>query len=189
MEFADKKESAIKQDQEQDQEQEQEQEQDDRSEDESGGSNDEDWVEDDEEIEVKSLFSEFVLTSIGALIQYDIETFGFDLKKPILEMSLDEMSIIMLINYIRTSHRDATTIDSSFFSLLEEGISSKEFLNVELYMKPVIESDPLLYLLADHLNLIDEDDEEEEKLNEKAKIDRLGIPESDHYKEIMDALQ
>lgn len=39
-----------------------------------------DWEDDDEEVIVKSLFSDITFPNVAAMVAHDLEVFGFDLK-------------------------------------------------------------------------------------------------------------
>jgi hypothetical protein len=124
-----------------------------------------DWEEDDEAIQVKSLFCGNISTSLESMVEYDKQTFGFDLRETVLRLGIDEMAMIMLVNYIRKTVADAgaAPLDAAFFATLNEEINNtKAFMNTELYMKPVLEEDPLLFMLPEFVGLADYEDEEEE---------------------------
>ena len=113
----------------------------------------EDWVEDDETIQIKSLFNDDMLSSVEQLVSHDLELYEFDLKKIVADHCSDDLSVIKLINFIRAraAVTAITTIDSGFIIDVKSCIERKEFLEGDVYMKPVIEDDPLLYLYEETL--------------------------------------
>lgn len=110
----------------------------------------EDWVEDDE-IVVKSLFNEDTLKSVEELILHDKEIFGFDLREQVKAHCTDELSIIRLINFVRSETAAAPAVDSNFIDSLVIKIGTKEFASDDKYMVPVIEDDPLLFSFEESL--------------------------------------
>lgn len=112
----------------------------------------EDWVEEGEAM--KSLFNDDRLESVTALINHDLEQFGFDLRSIVHEYcNEDDLSVIKLINFIRSnvSKQPSDSINAEFISNLIQSIGTREFMQNDEYMKPVIEDDPLLFLYEEEL--------------------------------------
>jgi len=118
------------------------------------------WEEDeDEDTEVQSLFCSTKLPNVTALIEHDLQNFGFNLAKCCSSVGDDDISLIMLVNFIR-SEVQATKpeeLTSSYIAGLEKRICEdpRAFLQDEKYMLPVLRDvpDPLLYLLQEALHL------------------------------------
>lgn len=103
----------------------------------------------DEEEAVKSLFCSQKLPSLAELVEHDKKIFGFDLQAVVKDVCQDDFSYIKLINFIRSSVKEKEAEASSKEDLVASVtrlIESKVFLDGETYLKPVIESDPLLFL-------------------------------------------
>lgn len=120
-----------------------------------------DWEEDDV-IEIKSLFNSDVLGSVDELIAHDLDMFSFDLKEIAQRLCTDDISIIKLINFIRSKVAEATeaSVSNEFVIKLSESIENKEFLEGDNYMRPVLEDDQLLFLYEESLlpGMVDETD-------------------------------
>ena len=162
-----------------------------------------DWSE-DEEIEVKSLFSDTFLSSIESLVEHDKKNFNFDLGEVVVRFKLDEIAIIMLVNYIRStalapstssssasssSSSSAANMDTAYFSKLHEDINAKLFINEE-YMKPVVKNDPLLYLLSEYLDLEEEDDDDDGlDIERVSTYKREQIEKNPEHKEVLELIK
>ncbi len=126
------------------------------------------WEEaEDENTEVKSLFCSNILPSVSALLKHDEDIFGFDMVKCCQAVGMDDISLIMLVNFIRTrvNENDNGDIKSEFAIALQAEICQHpEIVSDERYMVPVLQSDdtpdPLLYLLSEALSMPLNDDEE-----------------------------
>ena len=123
----------------------------------------EDWVEEEEEIRIKSLFNDDILSSVEMLVAHDAELFKFDLKLVVTSVCSDDVGVIKLINFIRAMVADVTVhqdeeVNEAFIIELTKQIVTKEFMQNDVYMKPVIEDDPLLYLYEDTLITFDDDE-------------------------------
>ncbi|KAJ1407445.1 hypothetical protein B484DRAFT_456564 [Ochromonadaceae sp. CCMP2298] len=105
-----------------------------------------DWVE--EEDAVKSLFNDDLLPTVEDILSHDIGLFNFDLKQMVEETCTDDIGVIKLINFIRRSVASAEegAISVSFAEGLAVEIKTREFLNGDENLKPVLADDPLLYL-------------------------------------------
>lgn len=104
------------------------------------------WVEDeDEESEqVQSLFSEAKLRSIEQLIEFDNANFGFDLYSIVKTHCTDDFSYIKLINFIRSFPFEPNSKEASIASLME-ALTTRQFLEGEQYLLPILEDDALLF--------------------------------------------
>jgi hypothetical protein len=105
--------------------------------------------EDEEESAVKSLFCAQKLPSLAELVEHDKKHFGFDLQAVVKDVCEDDFSFIKLINFIRSSVKEREAETSSKEDLVASVtslIESRVFLDGETYLKPVLESDPLLFL-------------------------------------------
>lgn len=111
-----------------------------------------DWEEADD-VQIKSLFNNDHLTSVDLLVSHDLDLFKFDLKATVTDHCTDDISVIKLINFIRTivSNQAADEITAEFVAALVGRIEAKEFMESDAYMKPVVEEDPLLYLYEESL--------------------------------------
>merc|ERR1719487_989318 len=117
-----------------------------------------DW-EEDEQCDVQGLLSKQSYASVSDLLQSEKTKFNFDLPQIINDMGgLDEIGMIMLVNFIRKRVSNAT-VDASFVADLTSSILSTAFLSSEEYMKPVLDNDPLLFLLGETLLRFEEDRE------------------------------
>jgi protein arginine N-methyltransferase 3 len=132
-----------------------------------------DWEEDDEEVMVKSLFSDIQLPSIKLFLEYDKDNFNFDLQEIIAASKYDDIGLIMLINMIRRrvimliNKSTGAIVDSLFIDELKNEISNGDFLGHELNMRPVLDEDPVLFLLRDALvksGVLHDDDDDAEEL-------------------------
>lgn len=117
-----------------------------------------DWNE-DEEVQVKSLFEEKYFGSVESLIAHDSVSHGFDIKYILKEVGFNDLSVIMTINFIRSLVMASKGVDKALVDEIREQVLRKEYLSQEQYMKPVLEDDSLLYLLHD--TLVEEFGEEE----------------------------
>jgi len=124
------------------------------------------WEEDeDENTEVQSLFCAAKLPSVTALLEHDLQNFGFDLSKCCSVVGGDDKDIafIMLVNFIRSEVQievaKAGGLTPSYIADLEKRICEdpNAFVGDEKYMIPVMRdvADPLLYLLQEALELKD----------------------------------
>lgn len=113
-----------------------------------------DWVEDaDDDVQIKSLFNNEYLASVDLLVAHDMDLFKFDLKATVSAQCTDDISVIKLINFIRSvvSSQAAESITEDFVAALVQRIQAKEFMQSDDYMKPVLEDDALLYLYEETL--------------------------------------
>jgi hypothetical protein len=117
-----------------------------------------DWIEDDEATQVKSLFSDCYFSSIDELIAHEKENFGFDLQAVVRDVCRDDLSFIKLVNFIRRSVKEATLSAQDIIKL----VNTKEFLEDDRNMIPSLEEDPLLYLFADYFENLAAESEDEE---------------------------
>jgi hypothetical protein len=153
----------------------------------------EDWNEDDETIEVKSLFNNTFYSSIEELIHKELEIYNFNLKEAILQVGFTDQNIIMLINFIRSLANNAEKLDSVFIEELNNLIYKKDFLNNNEFMKPQLNDDPLLYLLTETLvclypnQFIQEEDEIEKVVDNNNE--RLALMHQNlNFKEIVEII-
>jgi hypothetical protein len=104
------------------------------------------WVEDeDDESElVQSLFSEAKLRNIEQLIEFDSANFGFDLNFVVKTFCSDDFSYIKLINFIRSFPFDSNLKELSIRNLME-ALETRQFLEGEQYLRPIMEDDALLF--------------------------------------------
>jgi len=121
----------------------------------------EDWIDDEEDdnLMIKSLFDDSHFPTVESLLHYDSNVYKFDLRQIIHGQFHDDISIIKLINFIRfkVSSAEKGSISDEFIEEIIRMVGTKEFLSNDLYMKPVLEDDPLLYLYEDNLIAIDND--------------------------------
>ena len=139
-----------------------------------------DWESDGDadDAPVKSLFCDVLLPSVQAQLDFDRQTFDFDLKNIITEMNLqDDLLLIMLVNYIRHVSKSASSSTGTVdVKALSDSIRNREFItDTDAYMKPVLEDDPLLYGLRDALGEgFDRDDYEDDDEEQHDDIDTGG---------------
>lgn len=121
----------------------------------------EDWIDDEEDdkLLIKSLFDNSQFPTVESLLHYDSEVYKFDLRQIIHDQFHDDISIIKLINFIRfkVSSVEIDNISDAFIAEIIRLVGTKEFLSDDIYMKPVLEDDPLLYLYEDNLITMDDD--------------------------------
>jgi hypothetical protein len=129
-----------------------------------------DWIEDDEATQVKSLFSDSFFSSIDELIAHEKENFDFDFQAVVRDVCKDDMSFIKLVNYIRRSVKEANQSFQDIITL----VNTKEFLGDDRNMIPILEEDPLLYLYADYFEDLaaESEDNELEAGSDDEKIDK-----------------
>ena len=110
-----------------------------------------DWEEnDDEDCFIIDLFSTQTFTSVDEFLRFN-ESNGFDLLELIRETGSDEIGIIMLINFIRSEVKAAADITLSFKNSVRVKALAGEYLSGDVYMKPVLNDDNLLFLLGEYL--------------------------------------
>lgn len=129
-----------------------------------------DWESDnEEELPVKSLFTDVILPTVTILFEHDLNEHNFDLRSIAIAMGNDDIALIMLINFIRFQvNKQHGNITTQFIEGLKNEITTKEFLNNDLYMKVVLQEDPLLFSLREALGVEFEDDDEfDNTLNNK----------------------
>ena len=121
----------------------------------------EDWIDDEEDdkVLIKSLFDDSHFPTVESLLHYDSEVYKFDLRQIIHDQFHDDISIIKLINFIRfkVSSLEKSSISDVFIAEIIRLVGTNEFLSDDIYMKPVLEDDPLLYLYEDNLITMDDD--------------------------------
>jgi len=121
----------------------------------------EDWIDDEEDdkLLIKSLFDNSKFPTVESLLHYDSEVYKFDLRQIIHDQFHDDISIIKLINFIRFKvlSLEIGSISDPFIVEIIRLVGTKEFLSDDIYMKPVLEDDPLLYLYEDNLITMDDD--------------------------------
>ncbi|KAF9893064.1 hypothetical protein FE257_012475 [Aspergillus nanangensis] len=106
-------------------------------------SNEEGWEDvepDDDTQPVVGLFSDKVYPNVHAMLLETKDKFGFDLQKTKKELDLDFLGTIKLVNYIRSQVKAGN---------MSPDVSSQDKFEDEVYLKPVLEDDALLYSLDD----------------------------------------
>lgn len=131
----------------------------------------EDWEEEEDDvISAKSLFCDEVFPSIALLMEHDMTTYGFSLQEAALSLGMGDLSLIMLINFIRRKVQEANQkIDAAFIDGIKKELSDRSFLQSDENMIPAIQDDPLLFLLRDALGITDDEDDEDEDEAAKAR--------------------
>ena len=139
-----------------------------------------DWEDDEDEVIVKSLFSDARLTSIEQFLIHDMEMFDFNLSEIVSSMKFDNVLLIMLINMIRRRVKEIgePNVDASFIRLLKEDIHRENLLRDDINMIPIFQDDPVLFLLWDELlkNGAVADDEDDD---DDMQASNLGEPTAD----------
>ncbi|KAL2863634.1 protein arginine methyltransferase RmtB [Aspergillus lucknowensis] len=100
----------------------------------------EDVEPDDETQPVIGLFSDRVYPDVRSMLKESKEKHDFDLRGIQRELDLDYLDTIKLVNYIRSQVKSGN---------LTPDVSSKDKFRDEIYLKPVLEDDALLYSLDD----------------------------------------
>ncbi len=115
------------------------------------------------------------LDSPTLVIDYDLLNFGFDLRYISSVIGTDDITLIKLVNLVRSRVAEARQsggqeIDRAYAKRLQEEIcvNKGEILQDDKYMIPVDSEDPMLYLLAEVL----QGDAEWEVLDDVAAPDR-----------------
>jgi protein arginine N-methyltransferase 3 len=118
-----------------------------------------DWVEDDQ-VEIKSMFNNDIVHSVDELVAHDLDMFGFDLRSAVQDSARDDLTVIKLINFLRSEvqKRGGEAIDEAFITMLKSAVDSKAYVEGDTYMKPVIEEDPLLFMYEEAFMLQGEDE-------------------------------
>ncbi|KAL1873768.1 Ribosomal protein arginine N-methyltransferase rmt3 [Paecilomyces lecythidis] len=104
---------------------------------------DEGWEDvepDDDSQPIVGLFSADVYPDVRSMLKETKEKYNFDLRRIQKELDLDFLDTIKLVNYVRSEVRAGNT---------KPDVSSKDIFQDEIYMRPVLEDDALLYSLDD----------------------------------------
>ncbi|RDW86817.1 protein arginine methyltransferase RmtB [Aspergillus mulundensis] len=144
----------------------------------------EDVEPDDETQPVVGLFSDKVYPDIRSMLKESKDKYNFDLRKIQKELDLDFLDTIKLVNYIRTSVKDGN---------MSPDVSTKDKFQDDIYLKPVLEDDALLYSLDDI------EDEESDKAGEtqaerqvvelQEELERLQIQFSEYRLAVQKSLE
>ena len=158
-----------------------------------GDDNFEDWEDDeDEEIIVKSLFSNSNHNSMEKFMQHDKDNFGFDLLEVVAASKFDDIRLIKLVNMIRRRVKDAGehAIDPTFISNLKSDILRDDLLDDQDNMLPVLREDPVLFLLRDELvkNGIMADDDDDDDV-QAVEVGNEFVPGISDMKETLSRYQ
>lgn len=152
-----------------------------------GDENFEDWEDDDdEEIIVKSFFSNSHHASMKQFLQHDKDNFEFDLMEVVASSKFDDIRLIKLVNMIRRRVKDVGehAVNPSFISELKSDILRDDLLDDVENMLPVLQEDPVLFLLRDELvkNGIMTDDD----LDDEIEAVKVGnVPGTSEMKETL----
>jgi protein arginine N-methyltransferase 3 len=126
----------------------------------SGSETFSDWQE-DETVEIQGLLTNKIFNSVSSLLETEKTNFNFDLKGIALNCGVvDDISCIMLVNFIRKEVMQYENINESVLQQLTAKINTKEFLKDESNMIPAVKDDPLLYLISEVLIVADDDMDE-----------------------------
>lgn len=107
---------------------------------ESGG---DDAIDTDDCEPAHSLFSEKILSSPEAAMQYDNDQHGFDLRAYVIKKRLDEYDIFRCINWIREQVKAGVKPMQLIQSL--EAVDGVPWRGNDDYLKPTLEDDALLF--------------------------------------------
>ncbi|KAL4782416.1 S-adenosyl-L-methionine-dependent methyltransferase [Aspergillus varians] len=155
--------------------------------DDSDATDEEGWQDlepDDEAQPVVDLFSDKIYPDVRSMLKESKEKHNFDLRKIKKELDLDFLDTIKLVNYIRSLVKDGN---------ITPDVSSKDKFQDEIYLKPVLEDDALLYSLDDI-----EDEESEEAGGTQAErqvvelqeeLERLQIQFSEYRHAVQKSLE
>ncbi|KAL4949447.1 S-adenosyl-L-methionine-dependent methyltransferase [Aspergillus filifer] len=155
--------------------------------DDSDATDEEGWEDlepDDETQPIVGLFSDKVYPDVRSMLQESKDKHNFDLKKLQKDLDLDFLDTIKLVNYIRSSVKDGN---------LTPDVSSKEKFQDEIYLKPALEDDALLYSLDD----IEDEDAEEAGGNQaerqvielQEELERLQLQFSEYRHAVQKSLE
>ncbi|KAG5953467.1 hypothetical protein E4U53_005459 [Claviceps sorghi] len=114
-----------------------------KSSDTSEGSNWLDIEPDVENIEFVSLFDEQTFSTLSGMLDYCKQQHSFDLLENIHRLRLDFLGAVKLINFIRNHVRDKSTLPKQI---------SREDIDDERYLSPVIENDAVIFSLDEVLD-------------------------------------
>ncbi|KAJ5390227.1 Ribosomal protein arginine N-methyltransferase rmt3 [Penicillium cataractarum] len=137
------------------------------SDDESDSSNEEGWEDvepEDDSQPVVGLFSDVVFPDVRSMLKECKEKNNFDLVKIQKDLDLDFLDTIKLVNYVRTEVKAGNQ---------SPDVSSKAKFADDVYLKPVLEDDAVLYSLDD----INEDQSEEPAPGTEAERKVLELQE------------
>ncbi|BDD57107.1 hypothetical protein MAP00_002501 [Monascus purpureus] len=100
----------------------------------------EDVEPEDDSQPVVGLFTDKVYPDVRSMLRETLDKFSFDLRGIRKELDLDFMGTVKLVNYIRSQVKAGN---------MSPDVSSKEVFEDDVYLKPVLEDDALLYSLDD----------------------------------------
>ncbi|GBC02976.1 hypothetical protein RclHR1_04910009 [Rhizophagus clarus] len=115
-----------------------------------------DWEEEAQQ-DLKCLFCNDLFTLANDLFNHCSQQHGFDFQKIRTELRFDFYQCIRLINYIRQQVLNNSELDK-ITSYTVQNIQS--VINDDVYLKPVLEDDPLLYAF----DYVEDDDDEFDKV-------------------------
>ncbi|EED19039.1 protein arginine methyltransferase RmtB [Talaromyces stipitatus ATCC 10500] len=121
--------------------------------------NDEGWedVEPEEESQpVVGLFTADVYPDVRAMLKDTKERYNFDFVKVQRDLDLDFLGSVRLVNYLRSEIKKGNK---------EPSVSSTALFQDDIYLKPVLDDDTLLYSLDDLTDEVEVEDPD--KSNEK----------------------
>ncbi|RIA97353.1 S-adenosyl-L-methionine-dependent methyltransferase [Glomus cerebriforme] len=135
--------------------------------------NDERWDDWEEEAhqDLKCLFCNELFHSANDLFNHCSIHHGFDFQKIRTELKLDFYQCIRLINYIRQQNFELEKITSYTIQNIQT------IINDDVYLKPVLEEDPLLYAF-------DYAESEDEEFDKDIESHSLGLKSQDQSIEI-----
>lgn len=127
----------------------------------NGGETFSDWEEEEDKPVIYGLLSSKLFNSLEEMMSDEQITYNTDWKAIITKYDLlDDISLIMLVNYVRFEVKKLGSISSDGVHQILNGIESKDFLKNDAFMTPTLPDDQLLYLLADYLNSDDNENED-----------------------------
>ena len=145
----------------------------------------EDW-QSDEEISFQGLLdSSKTFSSVESMIEDYTNTFQLNLSTFITPEEFDN---IKLVNFIRSweEGRKGVSLALDDIRQLEELLSSKEHLVGERYLSPVLEDDPLLFLINDFASAHLGYEMEEGEGDESRDVRRLLKADEDDERKLTD---
>jgi len=131
-----------------------------------------DWESDeDEEVVVKSLFDETLHPGILQALEHDRARWDFNMHEAATSVGMGDLSLIMLVNFVRCRVTSVgySGVTPEFVAKLKIEVAERKFLDDEKYMVPVLQGDPLLYLLQDALGMGSHSDEDDDDNSTKVK--------------------
>lgn len=105
-----------------------------------------DWKESEDDLEIQSLFSSKIFQTAKEVWVEAKECYGFDFYQTTVDLALDFYGCIRLVNYIRQKIKNGLSPSACIDTIHSK---SSTWINSDLYLKPILEDDALLFSLDD----------------------------------------